>query len=263
LSPTADPICFQEGGNEEAFIDFGDSDPFNNLKDLDGKFNAGNGIYNGTLCPDAINQRLDRCNNGVTSVSEPIADPCDEATEQYCTRDLINIRQDIVILFAGSNPSFSVRDSNTGELISSVDLSVGGVTPGRFKANVAVPANNGVTIPTTAEFSIGFGDDDVAPGIGEFVSLTSGSGGVRVDFADLFNGRMATGTNISVTSDADGCLVLGSGGGALTDSNALGPVGIFISLGRPLASLGGGASVRATVTSFKGIGSEIAFFCSH
>jgi hypothetical protein len=264
LSPTADPICFQEGGNEEAFIDFGDSDPLNNLKDLDGKFNAGNGIYNGTLCPDEINQRPDRCNNGVTSVSDPISDPCDEATEQYCTRDLINIREDIVILFAGSNPSFSVRDSSTGELISSVDLSITpGITAGKFKASSLVWANNGVMIPTTDEFSIGFGDDDVAPGIGEYVSLASGSGGVRVDFADMFNGRMATGTTISVTSDTDGCLILGSGSGALTDSNALGPVGVFISLGRPQASTGGGASVRATVVSLKGIGSEISFSCRH
>jgi hypothetical protein len=199
----------------------------------------------------------------VTSVSDPTPDACDEATEQYCTRDLVNIFQDIVILFAGSNPSFSVRDSSTGELINSVDLSVGGVTPGRFTANQAVDANSGLPIASGTEFDIGFGDADVAPGIGEFAFLTSGSGGVRVDFADLFNGRMATGTNISVTSDTDGCTVSGSGSGALTDSNSLGPVGIFISLGKPTGSLGGGASVRATVTSSKGIGSEISFFCQH
>jgi hypothetical protein len=259
LTPSTEPICYQNGGDEEGFIDFGDDDPFNNLKDLDEKFNAGNGIYNGTLCPDEINIRTDSCNNGVTSALDPTPDLCDEATEQYCTRDLINIRQEIVILLAGSNPRFSVRDSFTGELISSVDLS-GGVGPGKFRTSAALVSNDGT--PIAGDFSIGFGNSDVAPGIGEVTSLTSGSGSVRIDFADLFNGRMATGTNVAVTADAEGCVVLGSPGGALTDSNALGGVGIFVSLGVP-STPGGGANVRATVTSVKGIGGEIAFFCQH
>lgn len=263
LTASTETVCYQDGGDEEVFIDFGDTDPANTLKDLDGLFNAGNGIYNGTLCPDNINDRADTCNNNVVSVTDPIADPCDEATEQYCTRDLINIRRDIVIILSGSGANFSVRDFGTYELIGRVDLSVGGVAFGRFQAGVILETNDGSAVAASTDFDIGFGPADVAPGIGEIVSLISGSGSVIVHFADDFNGRMATGTTVTVTSDTDGCVVNNAADGVLTDSNSLGPVGIGISLSRPLNSTGGGASIRTEVVSVKGIKTSASFFCEH
>jgi len=266
LTPSTEDMCFQVGGDEEEFIDFGDTDPTNNLKDLDGLFNAGNGIYNGTLCPEEISDRTNTCNNGVVSVTDPIAVACDD-TKRYCTRDLVNIRKDIVILLSGSTANFSRRDSSSGEFIGGVNITTlaGSITSGFFLAGSPVTSNDGLTTFAAGvdEFQIGFGDGQVPPGVGETVSLTTSSGGVRVDFADKFNGRMATGTSVAVSSDTDGCLVLNSIDGVLTDSNELGGFAIFISLGRPLNSTGGGAAVRTLVTSVKGVPSGTSFFCQH
>ena len=246
--PPALDKCFQEGGDEETFVDFGDNDSTNTLKDLDGLFNAGNGIYNGTLCPDAISLRTDTCDNG--------ADPCDEATERYCTRDLVNIRRDIVILLSGSTIFASLRAS-TGEYISSVDLT-GDPASGLFDAGVSVTANNGTTVYAAGtDFDIGFADLEVAPGIGETVSLRSGTGSVLLDISDEFSGRLPTGTTITVTA-AD-CILQNSPSGSLADSSGLGGVTIGISLGA--GPNPGSAPITTTVTTTKGLTSQFLFTC--
>ncbi|MCH7742865.1 MAG: hypothetical protein IIB71_09435, partial [Proteobacteria bacterium] len=254
-TPTPDK-CFQIGGGEETFVDFGDNDSTNVLKDLDGLFNAGNGIYNGTLCPDAISQRTDTCNNG--------SDPCSESTERYCTRDLVNIRRDIVILFSGSDVFAGLRDAATGEYISSVNIVAGGadVAAGLFDAGVSVLSNDGSTITAGTDFSIGYADSQVAPGIGETVLLRSGSGGVLLDIADQFSGRHSTGTTISVAQGTGGCEIQNSPGTSLNDSNAVGGVTIGVTLGAP-TSPSSSAPITTTVTTNKtGVGVKLAFTCT-
>ena len=252
-TPTPDK-CFQIGGGEETFVDFGDNDSTNVLKDLDGLFNAGNGIYNGTLCPDAISQRTSTC-FGAT---------CVEATDRYCTRDLVNIRRDIVILLSGSDVFAGLRDAATGEYISSVNIAGGAsdVDPGLFDAGVSVLSNDGLTITAGTDFAIGYADSQVAPGIGETVSLRSGSGSVLLDIADQFSGRHSTGTTISVAQGTGGCEIQNSPGTSLNDSNAVGGVTIGVTLGAP-TSPSSSAPITTTVTTNKtGVGVKLAFTCT-
>ncbi len=252
--PITESLCYQVGGDEEEFIDFGDNDATNNLKDLDGLFNAGNGIYNGTLCPAAISSRTDTCNNG--------SDPCDQATEQYCTRDLINIRRDITIVISDSSAFFSLREASTGEFISSVNIA-GGPT-NTFTANQSVTANDGVTVYTAGNpFNVGSGDTQVRQGIGETVSLTSRYSGVVVDISDQFNGRLSTGSQIAVNSGDGGCLISNSPGGSLTDSNTGNFTQTFISLAENTNPTSGSAAVTITATTNKGIVSQLSFTCTH
>ncbi len=255
LTTSTEDECYQIGGDEEEFVDFGDSDATNNLKDLDGKFNAGNGIYNGTLCPDEVSQRTEFCDNNAT--------PCLEPTGRYCTRDLVNIRRDIVILYSDSSASFGVRDTGTGEYIGSVDVSGGGgLSAGLFRAGADVTANDGTNVSAGTNFSIGHGDSQVPPGVGETVSLTSGSGSVLVDISDNFSGQMSTGTSIAVSVGDEGCLISNAPGGTLTDSNGHGFTTIFISLAPNTAVPGGSSGVEVKATSVKGIPSAVSFNCS-
>ncbi len=257
--PTPDE-CYQLGGDEEEFLDFGDNDSTNNLKDLDYLFNAGNGIYNGTLCPDAISARTDTCDNN--------ADPCDEMTERYCTRDLVNIRRDITILFSDSDAFFGVRDSVNGEYISAVDLDgsapqAGTFGLGNYYASVALTTNDNSAVIAGTPFSIGYGDSDVPPGTGETVSLTYGGGGVLVDIADQFNGRMPTGTSIAVATAAGGCLITNSPGTTVTGSSGFGFSRIFVTLARDATNAGNSGSLTTTVTTPKGIVSARSFTCTN
>ncbi|MFN3238974.1 MAG: beta strand repeat-containing protein, partial [Pseudomonadales bacterium] len=178
--------CFQVGGEEEEPVDFGEN----------GQFDDGNGIYNGTLCPLDISNRTDTCDNN--------ADPCDQATEQYCTRDLVSINKEAVIIFSGSGANFSLRDASTGEFINDVSLTA--VASGNFRATTNLTDNDGDTVTAGTDFTIGHADNQVRPQIGDTVSLTSGTGSVFVDFADRFNQQLPAGTTISVAAGTGGCL---------------------------------------------------------
>lgn len=239
--------CYQEGGDEDIFIDF------NN----DGLFNSGNGIYNGTLCPKAISDRTDTCNNNVPR-NGVAADPCDEATERYCTRDLVNIRRSIVILSAGSGAHIAARDTSTGEYISTVDLS-GDPASGTFDANVDITANDGSTIAAGTDFTIGHGDSQAPVGIGEVVPLRSGSGSIWVEFSDEFSGRMPVDTPVSVTSAA--CELQNSPNTQVVSSSAFGFTRIFLSLGVPASPPADSGPVTVSVTSPQNNLSELALNC--
>jgi len=199
LAPNNPPLdrCFQEGGDEDGLVDF----------NQDGQFNTGNGIYNGTLCPKEVNGQ-----------------PPD-----FCTRELVNIRRTITILSAGSQAFIGVRDASTGEFISQVDLR-GDPASGQFDAPGAqVTTNDGTVLAPGDDFTIGFGDSQVAPGIGEIVSLRSGSGSVIVDFSDVFNGLMPAGTSVSV--DPDACDISGTESETVASSNGFGFSRIGFTLG--------------------------------
>ncbi len=204
--------CYQEGGDEEVPLDF----------NVDGFLDAGNGIYNGTLCPLEVSERTDTCDND--------ADPCDEATEQYCTRDLVNIRRSLPIIFAGTGAAISFRDSSTREYIDVLGISGGGPGFGLFSGGAPFQ-NNGVAAGGT--YSIGHADTEVAPGIGEMISLTTGNSGVTVDIADLFNGVLPNGTVITVASGTDGCVIQNTPGTTINNTSGHGFTQIFISLTRP------------------------------
>lgn len=187
LSENNPPLnrCFQVGGDEDLLIDFNQN----------GRFDGGNGIYNGTACPE---------------------------TSDYCTRELVNIRRDIVILSAGSFANIAFRDGATGEYIVEINVASGGPSAGELTASSAVLTNDGGTVPAGVPFEIGFGDDQVRPGIGQFVNLTGYSTFVLVDIADQFNGRLPQGTTVSF--DAGGVCEFTSGTTSdFGSSSAVGP----------------------------------------
>ena len=235
--------CFQIGGEEEEPVDFNEN----------GQFDAGNGIYNGTLCPKAVSDRADTCDN--------VSDPCDEATEQYCTRDLVTISREQVIVFSGSGAFFSLRDAATGEYINSVDLT--NVTSGMHDSTVNVTDNDGDTIAAGTDFSIGFADDQVAPQIGDTVSLRGG-GSVIVDFADRFNQKLPAGTSIAVSAGTGGCLISNSPGTTQLSTSSTGVSAISIGLTRdPTAAVGSNAPITISATSPRGVVSQFAFTCQN
>ncbi|MBD3648596.1 MAG: hypothetical protein HUJ31_14345 [Pseudomonadales bacterium] len=239
-----DEICYQIGGDEEEFVDF----------NADGQFNAGNGIYNGTLCPKEVSDRTDTslsCNNA--------DDPC-TSTDQFCTRTLLHIRQQIPILLSGSGAYMGIRDAATGEYITAVDLNA---TSGAFTAFSDVTANNGLVIPAGTEFTVGYGDTQVRPGIGEAVLLTSGSGSVIVDISDRYNGTLPAGTSVAVTSGTDGCAIQNSPGTTVPSYSGIGFTQIFISLGQPENPAIGSAPITTTVSTGLAAPTQTAFTCSH
>jgi len=234
--------CYQQGGEEETFVDF----------ITDGYFNAGNGIYNGTLCPEEVSDRADTCDNDV--------DPCSEE-ERYCSRDLVNVRRDLVLVMSDSFARFGLRDAATLEWINSVSIKGDeeGVALDEFDASVAVYTNAGTLVPPGQDFSVGWGDTQVAAGIGDTVELRSGSGSVIVDISDRFNASLASGTTVSVTADSTACKVAGQD--SYTFSNGYIAVSIFLGLA-PLDSVETGAgSIEIRVTTPNGNESLRSFAC--
>ncbi|XOV89923.1 MAG: beta strand repeat-containing protein [Pseudomonadota bacterium] len=241
-------LCYQRGGDEDILVDF----------DTDGAFDLGNGIYNGTLCPKAVSDRTDpslSCNN--------TSDPCTLA-DQYCTRTLVNVRRSITILSAGSFARIGLRDASTGEYISSVDLRATEVTPGQFDTDVQVVSNDRLTTYNPGDdFSIGHGDAEVAPGIGEFVSLRSGSGGVLVDISDAFSGFMPLGTSYSINSPVS-CNVDSGGSGTVPNTSGVGFTTRLVSLSpRDSPPSPRSGTVTISVTSPAGGLVERAFSCTY
>lgn len=234
--------CFQVGGNEEEPVDFGEN----------GKFDDGNGIYNGTLCPLAISQRTDTC--GTT------ADPCD-ATEQYCTRDLVSINRNSAIVFSGSFASLTLRDQGTGERISQVNLT--GIGSGNVTSSTNVTDNDGDAIVAGTAFTIGHLDNQVRPQIGDTVALTTGTFGVFVDIADAFNQQLPAGTTISVAAGTGGCSIANNPNITQLSSNGTVPNGIFIALSKPTNPVTGTAPITVTTTTPQGAVTTGSFTCSY
>lgn len=236
--------CFQVGGEEEEPVDFGEN----------GQFDDGNGIYNGTLCPLAISDRTDTCDNN--------ADPCDEATEQYCTRSLVSINKESVIIFSGSGAIFSLRDANTGEFINNVNLSTVATNNFRVASSTGIVENDGDATNTTTDYTIGHGDNQLPPQTGDSVNLTAGSGGVFVDFSDQFNAPLPAGTTVSVAAGTGGCVISNNPGTTQLSTNSTGVNSIFISLTTDTTQPNGSAPITTTVTTPLGVVSTFAFTCT-
>ncbi|MFT7219443.1 MAG: hypothetical protein ACI8Z1_001057 [Candidatus Azotimanducaceae bacterium] len=105
-STEKDTYCYQDGGEEEFFID----------ADGDNEMDLGNTIYNGSRC--------------LTPLQD--ADGDGNADDVVCTTDLVNISRDVEILMAGSGARIAFRTNSggangNGELISSVEPA-GGLT---------------------------------------------------------------------------------------------------------------------------------------
>lgn len=235
--------CFQQGGEEETFVDF----------ITDGYFNEGNGIYNGTLCPEEVSDRTDSCDNGV--------DVCD-VDERYCSRDLVNVRRDLVVMMSGSFARFGLRDAATSEWIDSVDITgdeVDGVASGSFDAVIDVFTNDGTVVPAGQDFSVGWGDLEVSPGIGDTVGLRSGSGSVIIDIADRFNAGMASGTTVSVTGSSSACEIAGQD--TFTFGNQYGPASIGVGLSAKEGIETGAGSIEIRVQTPIGNESLRSFSC--
>jgi hypothetical protein len=234
--------CYQQGGEEETFVDF----------ITDGYFNEGNGIYNGTLCPEAVSDRADTCDND--------GDPCSEE-ERYCSRDLVNVRRDLVLVMSGSFARFGVRDARTSEWIHSVSIKGDeeGVAQEKFDAPVEVYTNAGTLVPKWQDFSIGWGDTEVARGIGDTVELRSGSGDVILDISDRFNASLAAGTTVAITADSTACKITGQD--TYTFGNGSIPASIVIGLA-PLDSVDNGVgSIEIRVVTPNGNESLRSFSC--
>lgn len=106
-STELETYCYQDGGEEEFFIDANGND----VMDL------GNGIYNGSRC------------------LRPLQDSDGDFDEDdiVCTTELVNISQQVEILLAGSGAFIQFRTNATGgangggEIIKEVELASGGV----------------------------------------------------------------------------------------------------------------------------------------
>ncbi|MFT4799059.1 MAG: hypothetical protein ACI9W1_002497 [Candidatus Azotimanducaceae bacterium] len=234
--------CFQVGGNEEESVDFNEN----------GMFDAGNGIYNGTLCPLEVSERTDTCDNN--------GDPCD-LTEQFCTRDLVSINRSQTIVFSGSFASFTLRDASSGERISSVNLT--GIGSGMLTASQTVPTNNPGTIAAGVPFSVGHLDGQVRPQIGDTFSLTAGTSAVIIDIADRFNQQMPAGTTFSVSAGSGGCGLANSPGRTLGSTNSTSPSAIVIAFSKPDNPVTGSAPITVTATSPRAGLTEFSFICSY
>lgn len=235
--------CYQEGGDEDVFIDFNNNH----------KFDKGNEIYNGTLCPLTVNN-LPPCNNNTGS--NPI--PC-TSSDQYCTRTLVDIRRSIVILDSGSKAYMGLRDAYTGTYIAAVNLNLG---VGNFEAGVAVTDNSGNTIPAGTSFNIGYGDNQVAPAIGQTVALTSGTNRVYVDLADKYNGHLPANTTIGVSS-SNGCQITNTPPSTILSSDSFGGDTIEVDLGKQTSPATASAPVQITVTTPKNNVTTGSFTCSY
>ena len=114
-------------------------------------------------------------------------------------------------------------------------------------------------MPPGQDFSVGWGDTQVAAGIGDTVELRSGSGSVIVDISDRFNASLASGTTVSVTADSTACKVAGQD--SYTFINGYIAVSIFLGLA-PLDSVETGAgSIEIRVTTPNGNESLRSFAC--
>jgi len=173
--------CYQEGGQEETFVDFNNN----------GSFDTGNGIYNGTLCPKSVSDRTTTC-SGKTCTS----------SDRYCTRDLVNIRKSITLIDSDSFAFTAFRDSSTGEYIDAIDLTGSSPASGYFDSTSDVTTNDGRTVSAGSDFTIGTGDSQVPYGISQTAELTSGGRGVFAEISGVYGQVLAQGTSIAVTSDA-------------------------------------------------------------
>ncbi|MDZ7685168.1 MAG: hypothetical protein U5O39_09380 [Gammaproteobacteria bacterium] len=228
LSPDNPPLdrCFQVGGAEDLLLDFNEN----------GRFEEGNGIYNGTLCP--LNE------DGVT-------------TPDYCTRELVNIRQDLVLLSAGSFV-VSAGLRAFGEWVDTVDISPNGPSGSAFIANEDVTANDGSTISAGTEFATGFGNGEVTPGIGETVSSTT-SRDVNFFFADRFQSSLPAETSLDV--DGGGVCEIELLSTAVTDSNSIGPNSAVIDINPADNPEADSVVSEIAVTTPKGRGSSGSITC--
>ncbi len=105
-STEAQVYCYQDGGEEELFID----------NDSDGVMDVGNGIYNGSRC-----LRPEQEVNGVLTT--------------VCTTELLNISREAQILLAGTTPYVEFRtiddggSNGGGEIVERVELAGGSPIP--------------------------------------------------------------------------------------------------------------------------------------
>ncbi len=233
--------CYQEGGDEDVPVDFND----------DGKFNAGNGIYNGTLCPLDVADNPNIC-SGKTCT--------DKDLDLYCTRTLVNIRKSIRILSAGSFASIGVRDAVTGEYVSSVSLT-GNPAVGTFDSDVPLFSNDGNVIAAGDDFTIGYRDTQVSPGVGQVANLRTSSGGLLVDIADMFNGRMPVGSDLLFSSAA--CQIDNVPLNLVPNSSANGFTTVFLALGAAENPTSASGAVTVTVAPEFAAPTAISFSCAY
>lgn len=148
----ATPACtgWQTGGAEETHIDF----------DSSGTYTLGNGIYNGSLCSEALRDL------------------------NQCSQDLVNVRDDLVVLMSHSAPVISVREST-------------------FFIHPADPAL-----------------DQLYPQLTAPVDVTLGSQTVLVYVSDLQNGYLPAGSTVEV--QAENCKLSGSGSFVVGNTSAPG-----------------------------------------
>jgi hypothetical protein len=250
-------VCFQDGGEEETFIDFGDASTLND------RYDAGNLIYNGTLCPKDISDRTDTildCPGGPCEVCDSL--PCNEDTDRYCTRDLVNIRQQINILLSGSGAAIG-RRNGAGELVRFFDIS-GTLASNQYTSSSSVIANDGTVLGAGTLFTIGDANSnsEVSPGIGELVSLTSGSSTIAFDVSDIYNGYLPATATWGAASGTDGCVIQNTASGVIGNTGSLGFTQIFLSVAPPTSPLTGGAPITLTVTTESGgVVSQSAVSC--
>ena len=123
--------------------------------------------------------------------------------------------------------------------------------------------NDGDTIAAGTAFTIGHADNQVAPHIGDTVSLVAGSGAVRVDFADFNNQQMPAGSSVSVVAGTGGCIIANSPGFTLGSGNSTAVSSVFINLTEDTTTGAGSSSITVSViVPDSGTTSTFSFSCN-
>lgn len=179
--------AWQVGGAEEEFIDF----------DVDGVYDRGNGIYNGTLCSPVL-----------AALTTPL-----------CTTQLVSVRDEKTLIAGGETPFLALYNT------SNVLLAAGA---------------------TAVD-----------------VSVLNSTATRRLIISDRFNGRLPSGTTVTVTSN--NCAVDSLASIEFTDTSAFGNHVVDISVSEDSSTDGNFGTVTATVTvpeSAGGIFDTISFNCT-
>jgi hypothetical protein len=125
----SDLECFQVGGDNEEFFDFNNN----------GTFDLANNIYNGVLCPESENQKDD-------------SDPT-----KVCTKELLTVSKNIVLLQAGSVPRIGIIEDGLDRNDANNYFQTTAL-PARFESLVADLHNGLMPAGTTITWETGNGE---------------------------------------------------------------------------------------------------------
>jgi len=168
---------WQIGGAEEEFIDF----------DVDGVYDRGNGIYNGTLCSSTL-----------AALSTPL-----------CTTELISVRDELTLNAGGETPRMAIY-STANVLLANTAVTLG--AGGSATRRVIISDRFNGRLPAGTTFSVATTGCDIDSLTSFEVADTNAFGNHVIDVTVSDNADMDTSSLITITAT-----VPDSAGGVVSD----------------------------------------------